>query len=565
MKVAVAQFNPTVGALEENTRRMLEWIGRARDLQADVVLFPELCVPGYPPRDLLDRPGFVKRVTAATDELVAASPAEIAVVFGTVGLTSRGPGLPLTNDAVVAQGGRELARVSKQLLPTYDVFDEARHFRPGASGTTLELAGRRVAITVCEDAWGESREMAGRYGPNPLESVLAGGADVLFNLSASPFTLSKWRRREAIFREVAERHRVTVVMANQVGANDELIFDGTSVVWSRDGRCLGRARSFAEELLIVDLDTEATAGHGVASAAAPTGPDAGALECAEAAAYAALVLGVRDYARKCGFRRAVLGLSGGIDSALTAVIAADALGARNVMTLAMPTRYSSPGSLADAAALAEGLGLAHRVVDIDPIFQAYIDALGSTLDWAGPVQNGDVTLENIQARVRGATLMAVSNRSGALVLTTGNKSEIAVGYCTLYGDMVGGLAVISDVPKTMVYRLAAYVNRDRERIPRASIEKAPSAELRPNQTDQDSLPPYAALDAILELYVEDQQTPAQIIAAGHDPARVARVVQLVVGAEYKRRQAAPGLILTRKAFGPGRRMPVAGRVEEAAE
>lgn len=565
MKVAVAQFNPTVGALEENTRRMLEWIGRARDLQADVVLFPELCVPGYPPRDLLDRPGFVKRVKAATDELVAASPAEIAVIFGTVGLTSRGPGLPLTNDAVVAQGGRELARVSKQLLPTYDVFDEARHFRPGTSSTTLELAGRRVAITVCEDAWGESREMAGRYGPNPLESVLAGGADVLFNLSASPFTLSKWRRREAIFREVAERHRVTVVMANQVGANDELIFDGTSVVWSRDGRCLGRARSFAEELLIVDLDTEATTTHGVASAVAPTGPDAGALESPEAAAYAALVLGVRDYARKCGFRRAVLGLSGGIDSALTAVIAADALGARNVMTLAMPTRYSSPGSRADAAALAEGLGLAHRVVDIDPIFQAYIDGLGSTLDWAGPVQSGDVTLENIQARVRGATLMAVSNRSGALVLTTGNKSEIAVGYCTLYGDMVGGLAVISDVPKTMVYRLAAYVNRDRERIPRASIEKAPSAELRPNQTDQDSLPPYEALDAILELYVEDQRTPAQIIAAGHDPGQVARVVQLVVGAEYKRRQAAPGLILTRKAFGPGRRMPVAGRVEEAAE
>jgi len=564
MKVAVAQFNPTVGALEENTRRMLEWIGRARDLQADVVLFPELCVPGYPPRDLLDRPGFVKRVTAATAELVAASPAEIAVVFGTVGLASRGPGLPLTNDAVVAQGGRELGRVSKQLLPTYDVFDEARHFRPGASSTTLTLAGRRVAITVCEDAWGESREMAGRYGPNPLESVLADGADVLFNLSASPFTLSKWRRREAIFREVAEHHRVTVVMANQVGANDELIFDGTSVVWSPDGRCLGRARSFAEELLIVDLDTEATTGHGVASAVAQTGPEAG-FESPEAAAYAALVLGVRDYARKCGFRRAVLGLSGGIDSALTAVIAADALGARNVMTLAMPTRYSSPGSLADARVLAEGLGLAHRVVDIDPIFQSYIDGLSSTLDWAGPLGSGDVTLENIQARVRGATLMAVSNRSGALVLTTGNKSEIAVGYCTLYGDMVGGLAVISDVPKTMVYRLAAYVNRDHERIPRASIEKAPSAELRPNQTDQDSLPPYEVLDAILELYVEDQRTPAQIIAAGHDAAHVARVVQLVAGAEYKRRQAAPGLILTRKAFGPGRRMPVAGRVEEAAE
>jgi NAD+ synthase (glutamine-hydrolysing) len=555
MKVAIAQFNPTVGAVRDNGRRILEWLGRARDQQAEVVLFPELCVTGYPARDLLDRPGFVKRVATLTRELVAATPAGVTLIFGSLGEPA-GPGLPLTNDAVVAQGGREIARVSKQLLPSYDVFDDARHFRAGPPSACFCIGERRVGVTVCEDAWAESLEMGARYSANPVAQLAAQGADLLFNLSASPFTLSKWRRREEIFREVAQRHQLTLVMANQVGANDELIFDGTSVVWSPAGRLLARARSFEEQLLLVDVDCSEPAG-----ALSPEPPEP------VAAAYAALVLGVRDYARKCGFRRAVIGLSGGIDSALTAVIAADALGAENVFTLAMPTRYSSAGSVADAAALARTLGVRHELVDIDPIFQAYLDRLGPLLegpllDGLGPAGPGDVTFENIQARVRGATLMAVSNRTGALVLTTGNKSEIAVGYCTLYGDMVGGLAVISDVPKTMVYKLAEYVNRGAERIPRASIDKPPSAELRPNQTDQDSLPAYDLLDAILELYVEDHATPEQIVSRGYAPDVVRRVVGLVTRAEYKRRQAAPGLILTRKAFGVGRRVPVASQAED---
>ncbi len=549
MRVAIAQFNPTVGAVQENGRRIQEWMGRARQERVDAVLFPELCLTGYPARDLLDRPGFVKRVSAVTQELVAATPAELTVMFGSVGMPE-GPGLPLTNDAVVARGGREIARVSKQLLPTYDVFDDARHFRAGSPSSVFELAGQRVGVTVCEDAWADSAEMAGRYAVRPVAQLAAQGAQVLFNLSASPFNLSKWRRREELFRELAQRNQLTVVMANQVGANDELIFDGSSVVCSPSGQVLARARSFEEELLVVDL----ASGAGTQSTAEPP-PSL-------SAAYSALVLGVRDYARKCGFRRAVLGLSGGIDSALTAVIAADALGAENVLTLAMPTRYSSPGSIADAEALARSLGVKHQLVDIDPIFQAYIDRLGPVLEACGPAGAGDVTFENIQARVRGATLMAVSNRTGALVLTTGNKSEIAVGYCTLYGDMVGGLAVISDVPKTMVYELSRHVNRDGERIPRSSIEKAPSAELRPNQTDQDSLPPYEQLDGILELYVEDHASLEEIVARGYPREVVQRVITLVTRAEYKRRQAAPGLILTRKAFGVGRRVPVASQPEE---
>jgi NAD+ synthetase len=470
------------------------------------------------------------------------------LIFGSLGEPA-GPGLPLTNDAVVARAGREVTRASKQLLPSYDVFDDARHFRAGPPSACFRIGEHTVAVTICEDAWADSQELAGRYSVHPVAQLAAQGAELVFNLSASPFTLSKWGRREEIFREVALRHRVTLVMCNQVGANDELIFDGTSVAWSKTGQLLARASSFEEQLLLIDL-------------AAPDAAARQELPAPVAAAYSALVLGVRDDARKCGVRSAVLGLSGGIDSALTAVVAADALGPENVMTLAMPTRYSSQGSIADAQALARTLRVRHQLVDIDPIFQAYLAGLGPLLEGCGTPGPGDVTFENIQARVRGATLMAVSNRTGALVLTTGNKSEIAVGYCTLYGDMVGGLAVISDVPKTTVYKLAEYINRDGERIPRASIEKAPSAELRPNQTDQDSLPPYELLDAILELYVEDHATPEQIVARGYDPELVRRVVGLVTRAEYKRRQAAPGLILTRKAFGVGRRVPVAGQAEE---
>jgi NAD+ synthetase len=471
----------------------------------------------------------------------------VTVVFGTIGRASGRRGPPLTNDAVVASGGVELARVSKQLLPTYDVFDEARHFQPGAHTAIIGCAGASVALSICEDAWAETEWFGARYGSNPLAALQGRSVELLLNLSASPFTLSKWGARDELFRRIAVHHGVAVAVTNQVGANDEILFDGSSLLWSKAGQLLARAPSFEEALVYADLER--------GGAIAEVG------ESADEVLYRALVMGVRDYARKCGFRSAVLGLSGGIDSALTAVVAADALGPENVLGLALPTRYSSPGSLRDAEVLAHNLGIGYRVVDIDPMFESYKQGLGKVIDGL-PASADDVTWENVQARIRGATLMAVSNRAGALVLTTGNKSEVAVGYCTLYGDMAGGLAVISDVPKTSVYKLARHVNRERERIPASSIDKAPSAELRHDQTDQDSLPPYPELDAVLELYVEDQLSPSEIVRRGHDAALVARIVRLVQRAEYKRRQAAPGLIVTRKAFGPGRRMPVARGYEE---
>jgi NAD+ synthase (glutamine-hydrolysing) len=547
VKLALAQFNPTVGALTDNVARMRAWIAEAHAAGSDLVLFPELALVGYPPRDLVERQSFVQAVQARTAELVRSVPAGLTVVFGSIGLASGRRGPPLTNDAVVASGGVEVARVSKQLLPTYDVFDEARHFQPGDHTAIIRCGSASVALSICEDAWAETEWFSARYLNNPLAALQGRSPDLLLNLSASPFTLSKWGARDELFRQIALRHGVAVAVANQVGANDEILFDGSSLLWSKAGQLLARAPSFEEALVYADLER----GGSIAEVASS----------ADAALHRALVMGVRDYAKKCGFRRAVLGLSGGIDSALTAALAADALGPENVLGLAMPTRYSSPGSLADAEALAKNLGIAYRVVDIDPIFESYRASLGGLIDGLPPTSD-DVTWENVQARIRGATVMAVSNRTGALVLTTGNKSEIAVGYCTLYGDMAGGLAVISDVPKTTVYKLARYINRDALRIPQSSIDKAPSAELRPDQTDQDSLPPYPELDAVLELYVEDQLSPTEIARRGHDPALVARIVRLVQRAEYKRRQAAPGLIVTRKAFGPGRRMPVARGYEE---
>jgi NAD+ synthase (glutamine-hydrolysing) len=548
MKLALAQLNPTVGALSHNVARMQGWIAQAQRQGADLVLFPELSLVGYPPRDLVERQSFVEAVLTRTAELVRSVPAGLTVVFGTLGRASGRRGPPLTNDAVVASGGVEVARVSKQLLPTYDVFEEARHFQPGDHTAFIQCAGKSVALSICEDAWAETEWFGARYSTNPLAALAGRSVDLLLNLSASPFTLAKWGARDELFRQIALQHGVAVAVTNQVGGNDEILFDGTSLLWSPKGELLARAPSFEESLLFADLERG--------------GPIAPLEPSAEGVLYRALIMGLRDYARKCGFQRAVLGLSGGIDSALTALLAADALGPENVLGVAMPTRYSSPGSLADAAALAKNLGIAHRVIDIDPIFEGYRRGLAPTIDDLPAGAGEDVTWENVQARIRGATVMAISNRTGALVLTTGNKSEIAVGYCTLYGDMAGGLALISDVPKTAVYRLSEYVNRERERIPRSSIDKAPSAELRPDQTDQDSLPPYPELDAVLELYVEDQLSPVEIARRGHDAALVARIVRLVQRAEYKRRQAAPGLIVTRKAFGPGRRMPVARGYEE---
>lgn len=564
MKIAVAQLNPTVGALRANARLMQQALVEAQRAGARALVCPELSLVGYPPRDLLERPGFVRDALAQTEALIRQVPSDVTLIFGSLGVTGGGAGSLLTNDAVIARGGRRLGRVSKQLLPTYDVFDEARHFRPGEPSQPLEVApGVTALVTICEDLWVEASELRGRYATNPLRALGSHGATTVINLSASPFTLAKRRRRAEIFREVATRHRVNVIVANQVGANDELIFDGQSLAWSATGELLACARRFAEDQIVVDLTAAPSSGASGEARPDPIAEWAAGAESEESDAYQALVLGVRDYAAKCGFRSAVVGLSGGIDSALTATLAADALGSENVLGVAMPTRYSSEGSVTDARALAENLGVGFRLVDVDPIFQGYVDGLSELLSEMPP-RADDVTLENLQARVRGAALMALSNRTGALVLTTGNKSELAVGYCTLYGDMAGGLAVLSDVPKTMVYRLARHANRDRLRIPQATIDKPPSAELRPDQLDEASLPPYAVLDPILELYVGEQLPPEEIVARGFDAAQVARVVSLVVGAEYKRRQAAPGLILSRKAFGMGRRVPVARAVEATA-
>lgn len=538
MQIALLQQNFVVGDFEGNARRIHAGLLEATARGAELAVCSELALVGYPPRDLLERPGFVEAARQWTDWLVKQT-AAVPLVFGSIGVhTGR-----LSNDAVVAQGGRELGRAQKQLLPNYDVFDEQRHFKSGAQSTWVTLAGQRCALSVCEDAWAHAPGLDRVYTRDPLADVSSDNTDLLINLSASPFTTSKLTQRPQIFSDLARRSGVPVVMVNQVGGNDELIFDGRSSVFDARGMLLAQAKMFAPDLLLVDTSAPAQA--------VPEAP------CEEEAAYSALVLGVKDYLGKCGFERAVLGLSGGIDSALVATIAADALGPSNVLGVAMPTRYSSDHSQSDARELAAALGIQFERIDIEPLFAAYLGQLQAPIDRLAAPRAGDVTWENVQARIRGATIMAISNRTGAIPLTTGNKSEIAVGYCTLYGDMVGGLAVISDVPKTTVYKLAYWANRVRPRIPQSTLTKPPSAELRPDQKDEDSLPPYDLLDQVLELYVEDQKSPAELVAAGFDQALVERVVKLVRTSEYKRKQAAPGLIITRKAFGSGRRVPVA--------
>jgi NAD+ synthase (glutamine-hydrolysing) len=552
MRIALLQQNPTVGAMDQNVQRLLHSARFAVEQGARLAVAPELCVCGYPPKDLLDRPSFVARTQAATEQLIRSAPTNLTLVFGSVGRDARG----LTNDVVVARNGELLTRAAKQLLPTYDVFDEARHFEPGAQSAVVNVEDTRVWLSVCEDAWADGGQRPRHSVNNPLSGLSEQTADLLINISASPFTLAKRNVRPNLFAQIAQRHAVPVLFVNQAGGHDELIFDGQSAAWSAQGVCIARAKSFAEDTLLLDL----ASGGRIEKV-----PDSD-----EEAAYQALLVGVRDYLRKCGFSKTVIGLSGGIDSALVAALAADAVGPENVLGVAMPSRYSSAGSVSDARQLANNLGIGFQIIDIEPMFAAYLaqlDPVLNTLRHAGP---HDVTLENIQARIRGNTLMAISNRTGALVLTTGNKSELAVGYCTLYGDMAGGLAVISDVPKTLVYRLAHFINNlhaqrthhAQERIPQSSIDKPPSAELRPDQKDQDSLPPYDLLDRVLELYVEEQLGFEAIVAEGIDPVVVRAVIGLIERAEYKRRQAAPGLILTRKAFGPGRRIPLANHFSE---
>ena len=545
MKIALAQINTTVGDLVGNEAKILAGYQRGVEAGVDLVIFPELATTGYPPRDLLLRRHFIQQNLEVLNRLAAAT-GRTGLLVGFVGENEQGVGREARNSTALLQDGRIVAIRSKTLLPTYDVFDEDRYFEPATENAPVEFMGRRVGLTICEDAWNDEGFWdERRYRRNPPAELVAAGATILFNNSASPWHLGKNETRREMLAQLAAKTKCPVVYCNLVGGNDELVFDGGSMAFNGSGQLIAHGKLFEEDFVVFDLD----AGQPVIS------PDVGD----EERVYRALVLGLRDYLHKCGFKSAVLGLSGGIDSALTAVIAVDALGKENVRGVSLPSQFSSQGSLDDARLLAANLGIRYDVIPIQLPFEAVKGQL------AGVFQGlkEDVAEENIQARLRGVILMAMSNKFGSLLLTTGNKSEMAVGYCTLYGDMNGGLAVISDVPKMMVYRVSNWINREHEIIPAASITKAPSAELRPDQKDQDSLPPYEILDAILEEYVVNLKPTREIIAQGFDEATVKRVVRLIDVTEYKRRQAAPGLKVTSKAFGVGRRIPVAQRYRDA--
>ena len=543
MKIALGQINPTVGDFPGNCRKIVEYARRAQQAGAGLILFPELSICGYPPRDLVERPSFVAH-NRETMEQIAAETQGIAVICGLVTPAQAKTGKSVMNSAALLKEGKLAFLQSKMLLPTYDVFDEMRNFAPATGQTTFPFCGKQMALTICEDAWNDKRFWNRRlYTFDPVEALIHTGGNFLLNISASPFWMGKREFRRDMLASIAREQKVPVAMVNQVGGNDSLIFDGSSLVLNPRGEVIAQGKSFEEDLIYFDSDKL-------------TGEVHQQIAGREASVYAALVLGTRDYVHKCGFQKVIVGLSGGIDSALTAVIAADAVGPENVIGVGMPGPYSSQGSIDDARTLANNLGIRFELLPIGEIFEGYKKALKDV--FAGCKE--DETEENIQSRARGTLLMALSNKFGAIVLSTGNKSELGVGYCTLYGDMVGGLAVISDVPKTLVYRLSHYVNSRKPVIPQASLEKPPSAELRPNQKDSDSLPPYEVLDAVLEDYVEESRTPEQIaVQRGFDVNLVRRVIRMIERTEYKRQQAAPGLKISEKAFGYGRRFPIAAK------
>jgi NAD+ synthase (glutamine-hydrolysing) len=545
VKIALGQINPTVGDFSGNATKIIEYSHRAKAAGAGLILFPELSVCGYPPRDLVERPSFVAR-NRDMAERIAAETNGIAVICGLVTPAPADAGRSVMNSAALLMDGKVAFIQSKMLLPTYDVFDEMRNFAPARKQELFDFCGNRMALTICEDAWNDKHFWRKPlYTVDPVEALVRSGGNFVLNISASPFWIGKRELRRDMLTSIARQHSVPVLLVNQVGGNDSLVFDGSSIVLNREGEVIARGKSFEEDLIY--FDSQSLTGELREQDAQE-----------EASVFSALVLGTRDYMRKCGFQKAIVGLSGGIDSALTAVIAAEAVGPENVIGVGMPGPYSSQGSIDDARDLAKNLGVRFELLSINAAYEAYRQALQPV--FAG--RNEDVTEENIQARARGTLLMALSNKFGAIVLSTGNKSELGVGYCTLYGDMVGGLAVISDVPKTLVYRLSEYVNSRRAVIPQATLTKPPSAELRPDQKDSDSLPPYEILDAVLEDYVEDLH-PAERIAAerGFDLEVVKRVIRLVDRAEYKRQQAAPGLKISPKAFGYGRRFPIAAKFE----
>jgi len=547
VKIALAQINPTIGDFDGNAQKILEFTRRAEQGGADLVLFPELAVCGYPPADLLEKPSFVARAGQVVEQLAACTAhSRTAILCGYVTPAHHGTGKRVMNSAALLRNGHIEFVQSKMLLPFYDVFDEQRYFAPAPKQRLFPLAGRQVALTICEDAWNDKSFWENRlYTIDPVEELMRAGGSIILNISASPYWRDKRQTRRDMLAAIARHHAKPVLMVNQVGGNDSLIFDGSSIALCRNGEVIAQAASFEEDLILVDTESL-------------TGDMHPQIDNEDEAIFRALVLGTRDYIHKCGFSRAIVALSGGIDSAIVAAIAVEALGKENVLGIGMPSPYSSQGSIDDSRHLAENLGIRFDVVPITGLFEQYNQALAPI--FAG-LQPG-ITEENIQSRIRGNLVMALSNKFNSLVLTTGNKSEMATGYCTLYGDMVGALAVIGDVVKTEVYALARHLNREREVIPVSIIEKPPSAELRPDQKDTDSLPPYDILDPILEAYVERYETPEQIAAIlGVDIELVRRVVKLVERSEYKRQQAAPVLKVTAKAFGMGRRFPIAVKVQ----
>jgi NAD+ synthase/NAD+ synthase (glutamine-hydrolysing) len=561
MKIALAQINSTVGDLCGNAKRILEFSRRAAESGANVVVFPELSLTGYPPRDLLEKANFLDGTEQHLERLAADSAGlNLSIICGTATRTGSSTGLPIYNSAAVLQGGRITFRQHKMLLPTYDVFDEARYFEPAVKQSPLALGDAVSALTICEDIWNDKQYWERRrYSRDPVEELAGAGARILISINASPYHMGKRAQRTEIFRATARHFRVPIVYVNQVGGNDQLLFDGTSFAMNPEGEVIACAASFEEDLVMMDSKALTGERH-----------DNFSDECE--AVYQALAMGTRDYIRKCGFERVIVALSGGIDSALTAAIAVDAVGKENVIGVGMPGPYSSEHSVIDARDLARNLGIRFELIPIKDQYDAFLNVLEPLFTpeklFAGASLG--VTEENLQSRLRGVTMMALSNKWGALVLTTGNKSELAVGYCTLYGDMCGGLAVISDVPKTLVYSLSRVANKRHSlgpgasgAIPENTFTKPPSAELRPDQKDTDSLPPYEVLDQILRLYIENNDAPQQIAEALHLPLALVRdLVNKVDRNEYKRQQAAPGLKVTTKAFGIGRRFPIAQRFSE---
>jgi NAD+ synthase (glutamine-hydrolysing) len=560
MKIAIAQLNPIIGDLAGNSAQILAAAKKCLENRNKVGLLitPELSLCGYPPRDLLIHDGFIQELAIALAYLAKSLPPEIAVLVGTVEVNPQAHimgGKPLFNSAALLHHGKIQQVFHKRLLPTYDVFDEDRYFEEGDRQNFFILDhSLRIGVTICEDIWNDQKFWGKRNYPNdPVADLADQEVDLLVNLSASPYAVGKPQLRESMLSHSAIAHNLPVIYANQVGANDDLIFDGNSAAFNKQGKIIKRCLGFESDLLILDYESE------LQDLIDSSDPDQSTVQSldqsTEAEIWNALVLGVQDYARKCGFKQAVLGLSGGIDSALVAAIAVEALGSKNVLAVLMPSPYSSDHSIADALELAKNLGIKTEIIPIQPMMFAFDQALAQIFTG----RDDDITEENLQSRIRGNLLMAIANKFGHLLLSTGNKSEMSVGYCTLYGDMNGGLAVISDVLKTRVYKLCAWLNKNHEVIPNHILTKPPSAELKPDQVDQDSLPAYEILDDILEKLISDRLSISQIINSGHDPQVVNRIVQLVNRAEFKRRQAPPGLKISDRAFGSGWRMPIAAK------